>query len=197
MTRHRLFRALPCAMLLLCCAHAHAQQNLVQNPGFTTDLASWSLFNAFEVTAAWNPLDAGGNAQSGSMRGNLPASGTFRIPIYASQCVAVQPNRTYLFGGRILLPSATTPDGSFATVFANTYANTGCFGNNATHTPAPNVTARDAWTMTAEEVTTGPTIGSIRLHLRVSAPSATNLSSHFDDVFLFATDRVFRNDFEP
>src|SRR5688572_18469605 len=123
-------------------------QNLVQNPGFATDVSSWDLFNAFDVTAGWSALDADGHAQSGSMRGKLPASGTFRIPIYASQCVKVQPGRIYLFGGRILLPSASTPNGSFATVFANTYANDGCFGNNVTHVPAPNVSVRDAWTST-------------------------------------------------
>src|SRR5688572_31187093 len=101
------------ALLLGSASEARAQ-NLVLNPGFTTDASSWDLFNAFDVTAGWNALDADGNAQSGSMRGKLPASGTFRIPIYASQCVKVQPGRTYLFGGRILLPSATTPNGAFA-----------------------------------------------------------------------------------
>ena len=159
-----------------------AAQNLVQNPGFTSDLSSWDLFTAFELTEQWTSIDAAGDTHSGSIQGTLPASGTFRTPVYAFQCVVVQPNTQYTYGGKVLLPSATTPAGAYATVSVGTYANTGCFGNQSMNTLAPNVTTVDAWTQTSASVTTGAADQSIRVNLSVFAPLNTTLISYFDDV---------------
>ena len=174
-----------------------AAQNLLLNPGFDTDLANWDLFNAFDVTATWDVADEHGNPGSGSMRGNLPASGTFRMPIYETQCVAVQGATTYRFGGSVLLPSATTPDTAFATVFANLYAAAGCSGNPSVHHPAPNVTVRDTWTRTQDTVATAATDHSLQFNLRVFAPTGTDLTSHFDNLFVEAmSDAIFANGFD-
>jgi hypothetical protein len=159
-------------------------QNLVQNPGFTSDLGGWAPFDFFGLTEQWTAIDAGGDVQSGSIQGTLPASGTFRNPIYASQCVAVQSGKTYLFGTKVLLPSQTTPATAYATVFVNTYPATGCAGNPSMNIVAPNVTTVDAWTATASSVTTGPSDQSIQVDLRVFAPFDTTLISYFDDVYL-------------
>lgn len=159
-------------------------QNLVGNPGFATDLSSWVPFMAFDVTEQWSALDAGGDTHSGSIQGTLPASGTFRIPIYATQCVVVQPNTAYTFSAKVLLPAATTPADAYATIFVNTYANNGCFDNPTMNIVAPNVTAVDAWTTTSASVATGAADRSVQINLRVSSPSNTTLTSYFDDVFL-------------
>lgn len=188
--------ALAVAVAPMALPPAHAQ-NLLLNPGFDTDLAGWNLFNAFDVTAAWNAADEYGNPASGSMRGNLPAIGTFRMPIYATQCVAVQGGTTYRFGGSVLLPSATTPPNAFATVFANLYEEPGCSGNHRLHQPAPNVTVRDAWTRTQETVAAAPTDRSLQFNLRVYAPTGTDLTSHFDNLFIEALpDAIFTDGFD-
>lgn len=178
------FAAVPFVVGLLFAAAPLPAQNLVQNPGFATDLGGWVPFMAFDVTEQWSSVDAGGDTHSGSIQGTLPAIGTFRIPIYATQCVVVQPNTTYTFSANILLPAATTPADAYATIFVNTYANTGCFNNPTMNIVAPNVTAVDAWTGTSAPVTTGAMDQSIQINLRVSSPSNTALTSYFDDVFL-------------
>ena len=163
-----------------------AAQNLVQNPGLTSDLTNWDLFTDFGLTEQWTSTDAAGDAHSGSIQGTLPATGTFRSPVYAFQCVVVQPNTQYAFGAKVLLPSSTTPAGAHATVNVGSYPNTGCFGNQSMNTPAPNVTALDAWTQTSASVTTGAADQSIRVNLSVFAPLNTTLISYFDDVFVVA-----------
>lgn len=172
-------------------------QNLLLNPGFDSNLADWDLFEAFGVTAAWNAADEDAAPGSGSLRGNLPASGTFRIPIYASQCVAVQGGTSYRFGGSVLLPAATSPDNAYATVFANLYAEAACSGNSSAHLAAPNVTLRDTWVRTQDTLVAAATDRSLRIHLRVFAPAGTELSSNFDNVFVEAlADALFSDGFE-
>ena len=173
-----------CACLFV--AAPLAAQNLVQNPGFTSDLSSWAPFMAFGLTEQWTSTDAGSAVNSGSIQGTLPASGTFRNPIYAAQCVVVQPNTQYAFGTKVLLPSGTTPADAYATVFVNVFPNTGCSGNESMNIVAPNVTTLDAWTQTSTSVTTGDADQSFQVNLRVFAPFNTTLISYFDDVFVVA-----------
>jgi hypothetical protein len=186
------------AVCMLLPAAPLAAQNLVQNPGFASDLSSWFAFMAFDLTETWTSVDANGDAQSGSIQGTLPASGTFRIPIYASQCVAVLPATAYVFGAKVLLPTATTPANSFATIFVNTYEQAGCAGNPSQNIVAPNVTTLDAWTQTSSTVTTGAAEVSIQIDLRVRADDNTTLISYFDDVYLMpaATTPVRLQSFE-
>lgn len=172
-------------------------QNLLLNPGFDTDLANWDLFLAFDVTAAWSATDEHGDPGSGSLRGNLPASGSFRTPIYAVQCIAVQGGTAYQFGGSVLLPAATTPDHAFATVFANLYAQPECTGDSSANLFAPNVTARDIWMRTQSEMVTAVLDQSLQFNLRVYAPAGTDLSSHFDRLFVEALpEAIFSNGFD-
>ncbi|UXI66168.1 hypothetical protein [Tahibacter amnicola] len=170
--------------------------NLVINPHFDQDLSAWYLFQAFDVTERWSPVDSANDLHSGSIQGTLPANGTFRMPIYAVQCVTVQPNKTYAIGATILLPGQTTPATAFSTIFANTYTNAGCYGNSARNIVAPNVTATNVWTPTELSVTTEAQERSVQLNLRVFAPSGTTLTSHFDDVYVIEiADGVFADDF--
>lgn len=184
-----------CALLIVGASAPAMAQNLLLNPGFAQDLAHWDPFIGFDITQEWSALDADGAPDSGSICGTLPASGTFRIPIYASQCVGIQPGTPYAFRGAVLLPDATTPASAYGTVFVNTYAATNCAGNPVQNIVAPEVTMRDAWTITGAGFTTGPAEITARVHLRVFAPAATNLHSCFDNTVL-EPDRLFANGFD-
>ncbi len=170
-------------------------QNLLLNPGFAQDLSGWQPFTGFGITQAWSALDAGGAPDSGSLCGTLPASSTFRNPIYASQCVHVEPNTVYAFRGAVLLPDATTPPTAYGNVFVNTYAAQSCAGNSVFNVVAPEITTRDAWTITGAGFTSDSTALTARVHLRVFAPLNTTLQSCFDDVVL-EPDRLFADGFD-
>ena len=170
-------------------------QNLILNPGFAQDLAGWQPFTGFGITQAWSALDAGGAPDSGSLCGTLPASSTFRNPIYASQCVGVQPNTAYAFRVAVLLPDATAPPGAYGNVFVNTYAAQSCAGNHVLNVVAPEVTTRDAWTITGAGFMSDSTAVTARVHLRVFAPLNTTLQSWLDDVVL-EQDRLFADGFD-
>jgi hypothetical protein len=139
---------------------------------------------AFDLTEQWTSVDASSDTHSGSIQGTLPASGTFRIPIYATQCVVVQPSTRYAFGAKVLLPSGTTPADAYGTIFINTYPSTNCSGNQTMNIVAPTVSALDTWTQTSTSVTTGDADQSVQINLRVFAPSNTTLVSYFDDVYV-------------
>jgi hypothetical protein len=170
--------------------------NLVLNPGFVAELEPWFPFNYFDLTVGWSPLDANDDPASGSAEGTVPVHGTFRVPPFVIQCVAVAPNTRYVVGAKVLLPSESSAPNANAGVLANTYPNSGCFGNASAHHLSPTTSDKDAWTEVRQLVETGPDEGSIQLNLRVFAPSETLLRSYFDDAFIVLDD-LFDNDFEP
>jgi hypothetical protein len=171
-------------------------QNLVINPEFIGNLDGWTPFNAFDVTATWSPLDQANSAKSGSLLGTLPAQGTFRNPPYASQCIALSPNRDYDFGARVLLPEASTPTSSRAYVAIEVLAAMDCGGSATAVAYSPQVMTTGAWAATAAQFNSGPTGFSAQVLLYVSAPSNTLLQSHFDDVFVMQPELLFREGFE-
>jgi hypothetical protein len=195
MCRHACFRSLGCILAGLALTCVASAQNILLNPGFAHDLSGWDPFTGFGVQQEWSTLDAAGDPGSGSILGTLPASSTFRIPIYASQCISIQPSTTYAFRGNVLLPSATTPATAYGTLFANSYAAANCAGNPVNTATAPTVTALDAWTGTGAAITTGASDLTVRVHLRVFAPAGTTLRSYFDDV-VFERDGLFADGFD-
>ena len=66
-------RRLPAAVFSALLAIPAAAQNLLQNPGFATDLSGWTLTPG-TGSIAWNALDADGSASSGSARLVTPAA---------------------------------------------------------------------------------------------------------------------------
>jgi hypothetical protein len=170
-------------------------QNLLQNPGFASVLDPWEPFNAFGATTVWSSFDAGGDPNSGSAFGTIPADSTFRAPPYASQCVVVVPNTTYLYGGRAYLPTATVADNGDAFASAQFYPNTGCSGNVDVFQFSSHVSTRDAWTGILDVITSGPSDQSVRIYMYVFAPTDTLMQSYFDDMFL-VPDTIFRGPFE-
>ena len=170
-------------------------QNLLQNPGFATSLDPWEPFGGFGQTTVWSSFDAANDPNSGSAFGTIPADSSFRVPPYASQCVVIEPNTTYVYGGKAFMPSATTsPD---ATSFADVefYPNTGCFGNNDLFQFAPHVSTHDAWMQILDVATTLPSDLSVRINMYVYAPTGITMQSDFDDMFLMP-DAIFRSGFE-
>lgn len=171
-------------------------QNLIVNPGFIGNLDGWTPFDAFDVTAAWSPLDQANSAKSGSLLGTLPAQGTFRNPPYASQCIALSPNRDYDFGAKVLLPEATTPVGARAYVAIEVLHAVDCGGAAMVVAYSPQVMTTGAWIDTSAQFSSGPQGVSAQVILYVSAPSNTLLQSHFDDVFVMLPELLFRDGFE-
>lgn len=108
-------RILPICLLLLVAAPAGAQ-NLVRNPGFDVNTASWSIFTSNDSTGGFSTNDASGSASSGSMTLLQPSSNSN----VAFQCVEVSPSMpwaasvaTEIFGGggaSFLLQWSDTPD---------------------------------------------------------------------------------------
>lgn len=172
-----------------------AAQNLLQNPGFASALPPWEPFNGFGQTTVWSSFDAGGDPNSGSAYGTIPADSTFRVPPYASQCVAVQPNTTYVYGGKAYLPSASAADGADAFASAQFYPPSGCAGNVDVFQFSTNVNTRDVWTGILDVITSGPSDQSVQIYMYVYAPTGTVLQSYFDDMFLMP-DAIFRVRFE-
>ena len=76
--------------------------NLLQNPGFATDLSSWTIPS--NTSGAWdsrNRSGAGGSAHLTSLAtnaGSAPNAGIL-------QCVAANPGHTYAFGASLLVPA--------------------------------------------------------------------------------------------
>lgn len=170
--------------------------NLVVNPGFASDLTPWSAFNFFDLTVVWSPLDANDDPASGSVEGTVPIHGTFRLPPYVIQCVAVTSNTRYVVGVKALLPSTSATPNANAGILANTYTSNDCSGNANVHHRSPTTSERDAWIDIRHPVRTASNERSIQLNLVVFAPHGTLLRSHFDDAFI-APDDLFAGDFEP
>ncbi len=91
-------------LFLLCAASAQAQ-NLLANPGFDADLASWSEGEGSQGSV--NHEAADGDSANGSAQFDATACCTLSI----SQCLPVDPSTDYEFGGSVRLAGATLPAG--------------------------------------------------------------------------------------
>lgn len=172
-----------------------AAQNLLQNPGFATALDPWVPNTGFNQTTVWSGFDAGGDPDSGSAMGTIPADDAFGETTYADVCVVIEPNTTYLYGGNAFMPSATTSPGATSYVDIQFYANTGCFGNNDLAEFTHPVSTRDIWTQMLGVATSGAGDQSVYMNMYVYAPTGIAMQSYFDDMFLIP-DAIFHDDFE-
>src|SRR5688500_2724143 len=93
--------------------------NVLKNPGFDRDLSFWGFEDRFPNgtgSAAWSPLDAANNPNSGSirLRNTRPPDGT---PSFQQlQCVRVESEAIYEYGARFLASSSTAGNAIFALV---------------------------------------------------------------------------------
>jgi hypothetical protein len=73
-------------------ASARAQDNLVVNGDFATDLAGWDDIDV----ETWSPTDVAEDPESGSIQ--IPNASGPQSGVYAQQCIPVDPGETYTFG---------------------------------------------------------------------------------------------------
>jgi hypothetical protein len=160
-----------------------AAQNLLQNPGFDTDLGGWTLVPG-SGSIAWNALDADGKASSGSARLVTPsAEGSTTNSIH--QCVAVAGGAGYVFSAKVF-----RSQGALVTVFGSVvwHAGAGCSSFLEEDTPlslfAPGP---GGWQTESATVDAPAGAGSAVVRLRARREDAGALVAHFDDA-VFAPD---------
>lgn len=159
--------------------------NLLKNPGFDTGLLPWGWQDRFPNgtgNAAWAPLDAANNPNSGSirLRNTRPPDGT---PAYQQlQCANVESGTIYEYGGKFFASSATAGGAIFAIV---EYADEDC--NVSILTKQVKSEASDtpgSWQSVQYAQRLGPTTKSVFIVIASSAKSPGTFDVHFDDVFL-------------
>jgi hypothetical protein len=180
--------------LLLLVGVLEAQaQNLVQNPGFTSDLSGWTPISSPNYTVAWD----------GAFGVNAPGSASFDLPsslsnmnfYFLHQCVPVAASTAYDVGGTFLYPGAveTIPASGFVLSPYSTPDSTGPalggfdFGLSYTTSP-PNT-----WLTTTypRGLITPAGTASVRLLLRFTTTAAGAAHGWYDDIRLSASPLVY------
>jgi hypothetical protein len=159
--------------------------NLMKNPGFDTGLAPWGWQDRFPNgtgSAAWAPLDASNNPNSGSirLRNTRPPDGT---PAYQQlQCANVESGIVYEYGGRFLASSSTAGSAIFALV---EYADEDCNVQILTkQVQSETITTPGTWQSELYTKRVGATTRSVFIVIASSAKSPGTFDVYFDDVFL-------------
>jgi hypothetical protein len=177
---HRLLAA---TVLQVALAAPAATQNLLQNPGFDTNLAGWTLVPG-TGSIDWNALDSDGNASSGSARLVTPsADGSTTNSI--QQCVAVAGGADYVLSADVF-----RVQGVQVSVFGSVtwHAGAGCSSFLEDDTafslfaPGPG-----GWQPASAAVSAPASAGSAVVRLRARREAGGALVAHFDDA-VFAPD---------
>jgi hypothetical protein len=170
------------ALFLLCSALEAQAQNLVQNPGFTSDLSNWTIVPGGTYTVAWD--GAMGSIAPGSASLDLASGPTDVFLLH--QCVPAVASTLYTVGGSFRYPSGltTVPVGGLVVQY---YSDPSCttpiggldgFGLSSSGTPA------DTWvTATYAPGLTTP-VGAVaaRINLRFSTFAAGAAHGWYDDI---------------
>lgn len=178
----RTIRAMRYAAVLACLLISTPAVAL-QNPGFDSDLSSWT--NPFDRPVAWDPVDASGDPGSGSANvGNPIVPGNGGALVILAQCVAANPNQGYRFGGLAqLLPDSVGL--AAAGLIANTHSSPDCSGAPV-QSHFGSFIFGTTWEPVEGLVPAAPETASIRLWLTVSKSTGVNVTTfaRFDDLFL-------------
>ncbi len=172
-----------CAVALIA-SPAQAQQNLVRNSGFDTNLSNWEG-DAF--LNSWSPLDASGSASSGSARVQIPSAQPPGFAEGVRQCIPVVANRSYRFGGRTFIAAGQTTLGTvtFALVWFST---PGCGqASSLGFASSDGRTLPSGWA-TAEKSGARAPSGAQGAQLQgyITRPDRnTDFVVHFDDLFVY------------
>lgn len=155
-------------------------QNLVTNPGFTTNDTGW----LFGGGGQWDGTrDADGSPTSGSSRltaTNLPANfGTYG----RQQCITgITAGAQYQFGGAILVTQGTT--GAAGRISILWTSNTACNAYLPTSF-SPTVTTQGTWTTTSATVAAPATAVAALVSLDMIGGTTTgDTAVNWDNVFL-------------
>lgn len=168
------------------CLTAHAQENQIENPGFTSDFSGWGHF--FGRIGEWSPEDANGIGSSGSaLLGNEGTSDGV-VPFVLHQCIVVGAGQEVQWGGDMRVP-AGQPSGTAAYVFVEPFLNSSCSGDPESFS---SVTAGSDgnWGSGSSSFITPAGTMSVRLALGVFKPSGESAYAEalFDSIFLFLPD---------
>jgi hypothetical protein len=190
-------RFMAASLVVLASQSAIASDNLVVNPSFddVDQLSGW-IVNANRI-AQWDSADEQGLENSGSARLTHDIDGNNGVLSIMRQCVPVQPNKAYVFGGSILLPAGQADEAGNGRVVARTYATSDCTGEfDSNFTPLLDEVGQ--WQLAEALVVTESDTGSIRMNLSVQKFSGftEDLDVLFDNIFLHLEDQVFRDSFE-
>jgi hypothetical protein len=173
------------AVLVLAAAPALAQ-NLIVNPGFATDISSWRVGVTF-ISAVWQPLDATGQSNSGSIAITNSFPG---LSNGADQCVPVTAGGHYDFGARVAAAPGSPQPYAVVNVIWSTGPN--CGGTpvgNELSTPAipSGSTVFSGVSATSQVAPAGAQ--SADVYLSVSEPPGANAAgtAYFDDVYFQAS----------
>jgi hypothetical protein len=181
------------SLVFLCSALGVQAQNLVQNPGFTSDLSGWTIVPSPTYTLAWDGTQ--GNSALGSASLDLPSSASSFDAFFLQQCIPVAASTAYDVVGSFRYPGsvAVVPVGG---LFVQYFANPACtgqlpfgdgFGLSGSGSPA------DTW-LTASfpnGLTTPPGTVSARLNLRFTTLAAGAAHGWYDDIRLIVSPLKF------
>lgn len=161
---------------------AQAQVNVLNNAEFDSDLSGWEMFEG--RTAEWSEEDFDGDANSGSaLIGNVGLS-TGNIPLVLYQCIPVQAEVEYQYGGSLNVPS-DMPATTEALIFVQTFLDTDCSGVNAQVFQVSSAEV-DTWAEVGATITTEVNVLSMRIGLGVfKAPGETgDAHALYDNLYL-------------
>ena len=172
------------SLLLVGVLEAQAQ-NLVQNPGFASDLSGWTIPPGPQ-TVTWDGTQ--GNSAPGSVYLGPTSSGSVFV---LTQCIPAVASTAYDVGGSFRYPSSvtTTPVGS---VFVYFYSDPGC----TTQLPPSNSlqlsgggSPADTWLTQSypRGLTTPALTVAVKVHLWVFTFAAGTVSAWFDDISFVAS----------
>lgn len=190
-------RFMAASLIVLACQSATASENLLVNPSFddVDQLGGW-IVNVNRI-AQWDSADEQGLENSGSARLTHDIDGNNGVLSIMRQCVPVQPNKPYFFGGSIFLPAGQADDAGNGRVVAQTYSTSDCTGGSDSHFTSL-LDEVGQWQFAKTLVVTEFDTGSIRINLSVQKFSGVteDLDVLFDNVFLYLDNQVFRDSFE-
>jgi hypothetical protein len=177
--------------LLTLGAPALAAPNLLSNPGFDTDLSSWTVVGNPGLQISFDPtLDAASSPTSGSAK-VLHVTSSFSCQLDLFQCVpGITPGKTYDFGGSILIPSMQPPVFGEGIIDAAWRSGSACTGTRTViQVPAGPVfqsTQAGSWvavTSTGNIAPAGTQSLQVNIGVCTTDPAST-VQVNFDDLFV-------------
>ena len=164
-----------------------AQDNLLTNPGFDSNLSGWRQF--FGQSAEWSSDNANGSGGSGSAFVGNKGQHNGVAPLVLHQCVPVQPGQEYEFGGDVRVP-VDQPPSTTAYIFVYTFASEDCSGDSFDFESTTGFSLTGDWVGSSSSIVTGPNIQTIRVTVGIFKPTAEtdDAAAYFDNLFLIGPD---------
>jgi hypothetical protein len=169
------------ALLLAAGAASSSAQNLLANPNFDVSLGGWQTGGSGSVSVTWDGTrDAEGSPHSGSAKGLVQAPVVNGISGIVSQCVALAPGVSYVFGGKIFIPEGQAVSGS-AFFIAIPFGTPDCSGPPppSAFIPTPAVTGVGHW---IESTGTTGGAASVLFGAYLAPDSGGAFQANFDDL---------------